>query len=99
MDVQDFKMDKFQVLNLAHPAALQGWLESEHGLEQFGDPMSWLVCVCIFPCAHTVKSGQHPAVSLIKLQAYICTDCQISILFNLLIVAHVLLNGELRLVI
>lgn len=57
------------------------------------------MCVCISPCAHAVKSGQHPAVSLIKLQACRHTDSQISILFHLHIVAHVLLNGQLRLII
>lgn len=89
MDVQDFKTDTFQ-----------GWLESERGLKQFRDPHVLAgVCMYFSVCAHTVKSGQHPAVSLIKLQAYIHTDSQISILFNLRIVAHVLLNGQLRLVI
>lgn len=100
MDVQDFKTDTFQVKNLAQPAALQGWFGSERGLEQFGDPRVLAGVRMYFSvCAHTVKSGQHPAVSLIKLQAYMHTDSQISILFNLRIVAHVLLNCQLRLVI
>lgn len=85
---------------LAHSAALQGRLESERGLEQFGDPHVLAgECMYFSVSAHTVKSGQHPAVSLIKLQAYIHTDSQISILFHLHIVAHVLLNGQLQLVI
>lgn len=41
------KISRQKVRYLAHSAALQGWLESEHGLEQFGDPHV-LAGVCMY---------------------------------------------------